>query len=267
MVLRVTLAFLAALAVATPAAAKMDMSLDRVVSARQLTVGVSLNAPWVIKRPDGSLAGYDIDLVNALAKDLGATPHYVELPFAELLPRLGHGDIDMVASGLAITPARSRVAVFTNPTGLSLVRTVARFADGKGGKAVALGAGAKIAVLGGSTDEAAAKASYRAATVVAYPTYAAALGALINGQAQAMVATSPVPRMAVRLYDAQLGLAGKPLTRTAEAFALRPDDDRLRLYLNNWIDARKADGFLENARQHWFFSFGWMSDLEPRKSN
>jgi polar amino acid transport system substrate-binding protein len=259
--LRWAFAFVALLIAVGPPA-RADDSLNRVVGAKDLRVGVAINAPWVIKRLDGSYAGYDIDLTSAMARDLGVTPTFVEMPFRELVRRLAAGEIDLVACGLAITPERARRVVFSDVTGAADIQTVAAIdAVGAGGAADLDKPSVRIAVLAGSTDEAAAKLTYPHATIVSLPNAADALSALAVGQAQAMVATAPVPQLAARLYDAKLRLVGGALTRTPEAFALRPDDIRLQQFVDNWIDARMTDGFIENVRDHWFVQFDWLNQL------
>lgn len=245
------------------AKAQADGSLRRVTDSKLLRVGIAVNAPWVIRNPDGSYSGHDIDLANALAADLGAAPQYVEMPFADLVPRLLKSDVDLIVSGLAITPERARSVAFSAPIGFQEIATVAdRKALGKDPAAAVANGSFKIAVLGKSTDESAALRAFPKATVVPYPTASAALAALIDGQAQAMVATAPVPRMAASLYDAKLRLVGGPLERRAEAFAFRPEDARLLTYANNWIAARHADGFIRNVGVHWFDGHKWLRAVE-----
>jgi polar amino acid transport system substrate-binding protein len=244
------------LAVATPAFA--DDSLAKVLKAGQLRIGVSLTASWVIKK-DGKLVGFDIDLVTAMANDLGVKANFVEMPFADLLTRLEKGDVDMVASGLAITGQRARDVVFSAPTGVAEVRVVAATNT----EAAALSRkDAVISVLEKSTDEAAARATFPQAKILSYTSEGEALAALVAGKAQAMAATEPVPQMTEHLYGARFRQIGRPLARTAEAFALAPDAVRLQAFVNNWIAARVADGFLENARGYWFNSFEWLATAE-----
>ena len=254
---------LMAFSTALPAVAA-DGGLDRVIEARQLRVGVAMNMPWVAKSAKGELIGYDIDLARLLAKDLGVTPVFVEMPFVELVPRLTKGDIDIVASGLAITPARARVVMFSDSTNRSAIRMVAlRSALGNDPAKALAAPGMTIAALAESTDAAAAAAAFPQARILALPTAAEALAALIDGRAQAMVATAPVPRLAATLYDAKLQLLKQPLTYTPEAFAVRSGDGRLLTYLNNWVSFRRADGTLSTMQNNWFGRMDWLRQLEP----
>ncbi|TKB16043.1 MAG: transporter substrate-binding domain-containing protein [Mesorhizobium sp.] len=243
--------------------ARADDSLKHVIDQKTLTVGVAINPPWILKKADGKFAGYDVDLTNALASDLGVELKLVEVPWNDLKARLLKGDFDLIAAGYANTPERARDVVFSNPTGTADIRMVASIASvgRRPGKALTA-PGYKIAVLSNSTDEAAAKEAFPKAEILSFDNTTDVFAALIGGDAQAMVATSPTPQMAARLYDAKFKLVGGPLLRTPEAFALRPDDIRLVQYVDNWIGGRTADGTIAGIRRYWFGGFKWMSRFD-----
>ncbi|AZO29903.1 transporter substrate-binding domain-containing protein [Mesorhizobium sp. M1B.F.Ca.ET.045.04.1.1] len=243
--------------------ARADDSLKRVIDQKTLTVGVAINPPWILKKADGKFAGYDVDLTNALASDLGVELKLVEVPWNDLKARLLKGDFDLIAAGYANTPERARDVVFSNPTGAADIRVVASIASlGKRPSKALTAPGYKIAVLSNSTDEAAAKEAFPKAEILSFNNTTDVFAALIGGNAQALVATSPTPQMAARLYDAKFKLVGGPLLRTPEAFALRPDDIRLVQYVNDWIGARTADGTISGVRRYWFGGFKWMSRFD-----
>ena len=52
-----------------------------------------------------------------------------------------------------------------------------------------------------------------------------------------------------------------PLARTAEAFAIEKGDPDFLAYLNAWIEARRADRWLERRQTYWFLSIGWEARL------
>ncbi|RWB56263.1 transporter substrate-binding domain-containing protein [Mesorhizobium sp.] len=243
--------------------ARADDSLKHVIDQKTLTVGVAINPPWILKKADGKFAGYDVDLTNALASDLGVELKLVEVPWNDLKARLLKGDFDLIAAGYANTPERARDVVFSNPTGTADIRMVASIASlGRRPGKAPTAPGYKIAVLSNSTDEAAAKEAFPKAEILSFDNTTDVFAALIGGDAQAMVATSPTPQMAARLYDAKFKLVGGPLLRTPEAFALRPDDIRLVQYVDNWIGARTADGTIAGIRRYWFGGFKWMSRFD-----
>jgi polar amino acid transport system substrate-binding protein len=56
----------------------------------------------------GKPIGFDIDMANALAKQMGGTAKYVFSSFSGLLPALGAKRCDVVISGIFITPDRTK---------------------------------------------------------------------------------------------------------------------------------------------------------------
>lgn len=241
----------------TPSAA--DGSLDRVAAAKVLTVAVVANAPWAMKGTDGSWQGFDIDVTKQLAADLGVAPRFVEVRLDEVPRRLA-ADADIAAGGLMIRPDLARQLVYSAPIGLSVVRTVTTRGTGR---LLDFRPGTRVAVLQGSVAEQVARHTYPRAQLLAYPSSHDAVSAVLHGRADALVAGSPVPRLVSSTFDAHLQLAGPPLSKTAEALALRPEDERLQAYVNNWIAAKAADGWLQHLRHHWFVAFSWVGDA-PR---
>lgn len=59
--------------------------------------------------------GFDVDLSNAIAKEMGAQAEYVSMGFDALIPALESGQIDAIASGMVITQERSQKINFTDP--------------------------------------------------------------------------------------------------------------------------------------------------------
>jgi polar amino acid transport system substrate-binding protein len=56
----------------------------------------------------GKPTGFDIDMANALAKQMGGTAKYVFSSFSGLLPALGAKRCDVVISGIFVTPDRTK---------------------------------------------------------------------------------------------------------------------------------------------------------------
>ena len=61
------------------------------------------------------LTGFEIDLTNAIAKNLGLKTEWKVLSFDALLPALGQGRFDMVAASHTITPERAKAVDFLEP--------------------------------------------------------------------------------------------------------------------------------------------------------
>ncbi|WP_024668344.1 transporter substrate-binding domain-containing protein [Pseudomonas syringae] len=71
-------------------------------------------APFESKAADGSLVGFDIDLGNAICKELKVTCKWVESDFDGMIPGLKARKFDGVISSMTVTPAREKVIDFSN---------------------------------------------------------------------------------------------------------------------------------------------------------
>ncbi len=105
---RIFLAFLLLTGIQTATAADSG-------SLKTLRVGTSANYPPLTFRQDDKLVGMEIDLAEAVGKQLNVQIELTTLPLEELIPALNNDKIDVIMSGLSITEARSRKALFTDP--------------------------------------------------------------------------------------------------------------------------------------------------------
>ena len=73
----------------------------------RITYGMAASfAPFEYQK-DGRPVGFDVDLMDALAKRLGLTPVGLNMDFKGLIPALQGGRIDVINSAMYINPARS----------------------------------------------------------------------------------------------------------------------------------------------------------------
>ena len=61
---------------------------------------------------DGKVVGLEVDLARLIDGAMGVKTRFWTMPFAELLPALEAGKVDMVISGMTITPLRNSKAAF-----------------------------------------------------------------------------------------------------------------------------------------------------------
>jgi ABC-type amino acid transport substrate-binding protein len=91
-------------------------TLDHIVQSKQIRVGVvNDNPPYSSVDSSGNLVGYDIDIVNGIAHDLGASPNLVRVDGPGRISGLQTGQLDMTVADFSITPARALVIDFSQP--------------------------------------------------------------------------------------------------------------------------------------------------------
>lgn len=81
----------------------------------KLVVGTAITRPFEYYDDNGKLIGFDVDLMNAIAKKLGVTVEWREMAFADLLPTLANGDVDVVIAAMYIRPDREEIVDMSQP--------------------------------------------------------------------------------------------------------------------------------------------------------
>ncbi len=110
-----------------------------------------------------------------------------------------------------------------------------------------------IAVTAGTSSAETAAEKFPLATITEYETHDEAAPALRNGVAMAFIGSTPLPKLLVEGSPDTLTIAGDtPLRTTVEGFAVPLGESTFLTFLDNWIDAIAAEGFIDAARQHWY---------------
>ncbi|KIL39944.1 amino acid ABC transporter [Gordoniibacillus kamchatkensis] len=123
----------------------------------KLVVGTSADYPpyEFHKLIDGKdqIVGFDIDIANAIAKDLGVEMEIKDMKFDGLLPALDTGNIDMIAAGMSPTDDRKKNVDFTKIYYTAAQGVVVRAEDKDKFKTLDDLKGLKIGVQKGSIQE------------------------------------------------------------------------------------------------------------------
>ncbi|MEL7448915.1 MAG: transporter substrate-binding domain-containing protein [Pseudomonadota bacterium] len=242
------------------ASADSARSLTDILDSGVLKVAVALYPPWAMRSDEGELRGFEIDVANRLARDMGVEVEFVVPVWDELVPTLMSGKADIIASGFSITPDRALKMNFSAPysnsgtglaTNLSLTSDFDSLSD-LNSKDVT------IAVVTGTLSERLARSTFEAATFAEFDTSDLASDALVEGKAHAFVVANPVPRfISLRHPDKVDVPLPEPLRQSREAFAIRKGDPDFLAYLNAWINAHEADMWLQGHHDYWFNSLNW----------
>jgi len=108
---------LASAVVAAATSAALGQALpDRIKAAGKIVIATQPNyAPIAYKDPaTNKLIGFDIELGEAIAAELGVKVEWQETAFAQMLPSLQTGRVDMALAGMSDLPSRREVADFVD---------------------------------------------------------------------------------------------------------------------------------------------------------
>lgn len=87
--------------------------------------------PYVYDDPQhpGHLIGFEIEIGDAIAKELGVRSEFVQNDWSNLVPSLERGSFDMVMNGLEVTDSRVGRVLFSRPYYAFAERLMTRVAD------------------------------------------------------------------------------------------------------------------------------------------
>src|SRR5579872_2129772 len=90
-------------------------------------------APYIFKdaQDPRKNIGFEVDLANALARELSRPIEFVQKDFKNLLLDLNRGDIDLAMNGLEVTPDRRTRVRFTRPYYIYKLQLVVRAGENR----------------------------------------------------------------------------------------------------------------------------------------
>lgn len=242
--------------------------LNSIQKKAEITIGVSILPPWVMKNKQGELIGFEIDIANQLARDMGVKVKFKQYQWNEMIPALNKGEVDIIASGLSITPKRALQVNFSNPyssSGYSLVSNLSLTKDFTSIKDLNNEKIFITAVKGTVSADLATKV-FPKAKLDLRKTAKEATSAVVNGTVHAFISSSPVPEFVSLKHPDSVDLPlKKPLLTTKEAFAVRNNNQEMLNFLNAWIIAHKADGWIDSSHKYWFNSLKWQPQVAEEK--
>lgn len=230
-------------------------------AAQTLRLGVEPGyAPFEIKKPDGTLAGFDIDLGHEICQRISVQCTWVESDFDALIPSLKAKKIDAILSSMSITPERLKEIAFTN----KIYGTPARLVGKKESKLQPTASslkGHRVGVFQGTTAETYAKAQWqgKGVDVVTYQSQDLVYADLVNG------------RLDVAFQDAVTAEAGFLKLPVGKRFAfngpeindeayfgvgagigLRHEDSELKAKMDQAISSMLEDGTYAKIASKYF---------------
>jgi len=241
-------------------------TLEQVVAKNRLRVGFSTFVPWAMKDKQGRYTGFEIEVADQLAQDMGVEADFVPTKWSGIIPALLTGKFDIIIGGMGITPERNLKVNFSDPyefTGMSLLanRKLAEgFMDIEAFNRPEVTIVARI----GTTAAAAAEKYLPKAQLNLFDDEGQALQEVLNNRAAAMVSSQPFPEFQSLKYPDRLFLPldGKTFTAEPIGFAIRKGDVDFLNYLNNWIRVKNAEGWLQERYDFWFTTQDWTDRIE-----
>jgi polar amino acid transport system substrate-binding protein len=221
------------------------------VKAGQLTTCTHLPYPPFQSEIDGKVQGFDVALIDLVAKDLGVKQVIRDTPFENFKTGafLNSGECDLAAAGMTITDERKKNVDFSDPY---FDATQAVLADkGAGIGSFADLKGKKVGAQAQTTGEDYAKS--QGLDPVSFESSDAVLNGLRSGQVDAVVIDYPVVQgwLKDKANADAFEVADNINTGEQYGFTVRKGNTKLLAAVNKALSEARSDGTYRELYEKW----------------
>lgn len=239
--------------------------MDKIIDRGVMRVGLSSFVPWAMQDKNGEYIGFEVDVAQRLANDLGVRLELVPTKFAGIIPALLADKFDIIIGSMSVTPERNLKGNFSIPYDYATIEAVAnkqktadlKFPEDYNKKDVV------IAVRSGSTPAIVAKKMFPQATIRQFDDEAPAVQDVISGRSHMMLSSAPLPAFQTLKHpDILWQPVTEPLSRQPVGFVIRKGDPDTMNVLDNWIRLVEDEGWLKERRNYWFKTNDWQDRVK-----
>jgi len=210
-------------------------------------------APFEYVDENNQIQGFDVDLANALCKEMDAKCSFHNQAFDSLIPALKFKRYDAAISGIDITEARQKQVSFSNPYYDNSAAFVA--VEGKVANQAAL-SGKRVGVQNGSTHQSYLIDQMTGVTAVPYASYQDAFIDMQNGRIDSVFGDTAVVAEWFKKNDT-LTYVGNQVTNqeyfgNGFGIAVNKKNEELVNQLNAALKTVKANGQYQEIFDKYF---------------
>lgn len=217
---------------------------------QKLVVGTDATfEPMEYKDENGNFLGYDIELGQRLAEQMGVEIEFRDIAWDNIFTALENKEIDMIISSVTITDERREKYNFSDQYINAGQVIVTRKTDDQI-KTTADLQGKKIAVQKGTTNEQQALEFTTSDMVVTFDDFIGATEALITGDVDAIFSDLTGAKGIIS-QNQELKIASEPFTSDYYGIVLRKDQPELLANVNSALSSLRQQGFLVYLKQKW----------------
>jgi polar amino acid transport system substrate-binding protein len=240
----------AAVAAALAALPVHAQSLAAIKARGTLLVGVQADfPPWGFKNANFEHVGYDIDVAQLMAQDMGVKLSLVDVNAANRVAFLQTGKVDLLAAAVGMYPDRAKAVQFSKP-----YATLDGVVYGRKTDTIRDSADLtkrKVGVARGSAADVALTKALPDASVMRFEDDAAPVQALFSGQVDALGSTNLIA-MVIAKHPSGAQFEQKfTFTRQYNGLASKLGDRELNTWANAFVERHIASGKLNAISVKW----------------
>jgi len=227
---------------------KEKTALEKIKEAGVITVGNSPDyPPFETVDDNGNPIGFDIDLMNAIAAELGVKAEFKKMDFAVIITAVQNSQLDIGMSGFSISEDRKKEVDFSIPYFLGGQTIVV--APNSNIKKIEDLNGQVVAVQMGTTCADVAKENIEGAKIRELDDFNTAFMMLKNGSAKAVVADLAVANEYIKKEG--FTALGEPLNYEENAIVVKKGNPDLVDALNKALTKLKDNGTITELAKKW----------------
>ncbi|MFF4441240.1 transporter substrate-binding domain-containing protein [Streptomyces sp. NPDC001621] len=221
--------------------------------AGQLTTCTHLPYPPFQSEIDGKVQGFDVSLIDLVAKDLGVKQQILDTPFENFKTGafLNSGQCDLAAAGMTITAERKKNVDFSDPYFEATQAVLVDKSSGVNSLADVKAKGKKLGAQAQTTGEDYVKS--KGYDPISFESSDAVLNGLRTGQVQAVVIDYPVVQgwLKDKANADKFKVVDNLRTGEQYGFTVKKGNTALRDAINKAIKNAKADGTYKKLYEQW----------------
>jgi polar amino acid transport system substrate-binding protein len=194
------------------------------------------------------IEGFDIDVMNAIAKEADLEIEFVNVGWDPLLAGMAQGTYDVAISCITITAERAENMLFSDPyyTAGQIVVVAKNNTTFTSKDNLTGTVGSQLGTTGNMEVD-----KLSGVTSKPYDDIGLAFQDLLNGQIDAIICDSPVARSYVNKNSAKLKTIGEMFTTESYGIAFAKSQTDLQTKINKALAAVKKDGLIDQYAAKW----------------
>jgi polar amino acid transport system substrate-binding protein len=233
-----------------PIARAASDALDDIMAAGRIRAGIFEDLPpFSFMGPDAKLQGYDIDICQFIATDLGVRLEQVGITGQNRIPNMIQGRVDFLLA-VGKSEEREKVIDFTDAYAPYYIAVIGP--KSLSAKTPADLAGNKVAVVRGTVGDTRLTAIAAPGTDIRrFETYSSVISAFLSGQTQFMVVGSDIAATVRAQHPANEPDEKFQLMSSANHIGINKNQERFKARLNQIIGKLHANGALNRLSEKW----------------
>jgi polar amino acid transport system substrate-binding protein len=233
----------------TEAPANEEEAAAEEPSGEKLTVGSDIPYPPFEQGKKGSYTGFDVELMEAIGKEIGREPEFIDSSFETIFRDVAQGKFEAVMSAATITEERAKVVDFSLPYYLSEQAILVK----EGSEITGLSdlKGKIVAAQQGTTGLELGKEKAEAKELRPYPEGPDADNALKAGVVEAVIIDAPVAKQQAEELGG-IEIVEKVPTEETYGIAVAKENGELVEQINEGLKKTIEDGSYATVYEKWF---------------